>query len=901
MKRTFVHGLCYSAALSLLAASVAMADSTAQTLPYTQDWSVDNISSNDDWSGVSGIIGYIGITGATDDDNPNDTGDSNTVDVSNDSTTTSTGGGVHDISGSTIGLQGSGSAANPHIVIHLDTTGFETITVAYDLIDLDAQDAIQPIGLQYRVGGAGAWTHVATVADASDGAGLITPVSEVLPGAADNAALVEVRILTEDAAGSDSMTGIDNISITGSAIAPSPTNTVTVDSGASADGVTVFNTIQAAIASFASGGVNAGETPPFTVNVEPSGNPYVETLSLNDADTGNGDIQGDIVIQSATPGTLIDCRLNATNGDDGVLIYQSTLDVTITDFIFSPEQGAGVADDLVKLDENADSAPNTITFNSCIFTDVADAGGPLISAFAGSYSAPAAFTGQLAGTDCLVKHWGDNAEQFDSVFNDCLFYGANCRGIQYGTIATGGGQYDVNVNGTTFAFMGEAGTRAPIDLQGNGAQAKILTINDSTFTGSRHHAILVGFQDTNAHTVNINNTVFDSTNASRAYSGDDNTSLNLDNVTIHQGTSNPAIVYGGWDDTDWTNVTIQSAGSNAVLTVEAGAANTITVRDSIISGAGTAFGTLATVTEPAIDIDDSAIVQAGPDAVTAVGTPGGLSVGGNVTTTDPAYVDAANGDFTVQSWDYAAAGSNNFSLGGAAGFDSGASERAATFAGLTEIGGLVTDDLEGVVIADISGGFHGAASGTQASLTDNTVNEGINDLNGLMADFPGDGVPSYSGFYTLASGGNVANVSEIRIVSGNNGGTGGNGRSFHNVNLYTTTEDPPAAGSVWTPLIFEVIPAPFGSAGGAATDTISLSVLRDEAAAGDIASGITGLRVDFFATGNTADRFDDPYDAVNPLDRDGFGAAVEGAIMKEIEADFSVVTNVNEWMILDEQ
>ena len=41
------------------------ADNTAQTLPFSQDWTnIGLITANDDWSGVLGIVGYIGDYGS---------------------------------------------------------------------------------------------------------------------------------------------------------------------------------------------------------------------------------------------------------------------------------------------------------------------------------------------------------------------------------------------------------------------------------------------------------------------------------------------------------------------------------------------------------------------------------------------------------------------------------------------------------------------------------------------------------------------------------------------------------------------------------------------------------------------------------------------------------------------
>ncbi|MBP7354563.1 MAG: hypothetical protein KA928_00270 [Longilinea sp.] len=45
------------------------ADNTAQTLPFSQDWTnIGLITTNDDWSGVPGIMGYRGdgLTAAND-------------------------------------------------------------------------------------------------------------------------------------------------------------------------------------------------------------------------------------------------------------------------------------------------------------------------------------------------------------------------------------------------------------------------------------------------------------------------------------------------------------------------------------------------------------------------------------------------------------------------------------------------------------------------------------------------------------------------------------------------------------------------------------------------------------------------------------------------------------------
>ena len=204
------------------------ADSTPQTLPFSQDWSNTGlITANDNWSGVPGITGFIG-------DDPSTTAspidpqtflvDNTTVDViANQSNPNITNGGVAEFDGianPVVALQGSGAADAPNIVISINTTGLSGIVVAYVLRDIDgsADNAIQPVALQFRVGSSGNFTNIpaAFVADATTGpslATLVTPVSTILPAAAENQPLVQLRIITGNASGNDEWVGVDDILI----------------------------------------------------------------------------------------------------------------------------------------------------------------------------------------------------------------------------------------------------------------------------------------------------------------------------------------------------------------------------------------------------------------------------------------------------------------------------------------------------------------------------------------------------------------------------------------------------------------------------------------------------------------------------------------------------------------
>lgn len=208
------------------------ADSVPQTLPFAQDWSNTGlITASDDWSGVPGVVGYRGdgLTGGTGTDPQTILADgTGVVDVNANQTApnTFTAGGIAEfhLADPSVGLNGSGTADAPFILINLNTGGFQNIQVSYTLRDLDgsADDATQQVALQYRVGASGNFVNVPAgyVADATLGGSAMktTPVSVTLPAAADNQALLQVRVITSNAAGNDEWVGVDDIVVNGSAI-----------------------------------------------------------------------------------------------------------------------------------------------------------------------------------------------------------------------------------------------------------------------------------------------------------------------------------------------------------------------------------------------------------------------------------------------------------------------------------------------------------------------------------------------------------------------------------------------------------------------------------------------------------------------------------------------------------
>ena len=204
-----------------------------QTLPFSQNWSnAGLITVDDNWGGVPGIQGRRGdgITGGVGVDPQTllAADDPGVIDVNanrNDPNTFGTGG-VTEFDGNwrkVVALAGSGTADAPYLLIALNTTGWSNILAEYTVQDMDssADNAVQQVALQYRIGNSGAFTNLPAgyLADATIGPNQtkFTNVSVTLPAACNNQAEVQLRIMTTNATGNDEWVGIDNISISGTA------------------------------------------------------------------------------------------------------------------------------------------------------------------------------------------------------------------------------------------------------------------------------------------------------------------------------------------------------------------------------------------------------------------------------------------------------------------------------------------------------------------------------------------------------------------------------------------------------------------------------------------------------------------------------------------------------------
>ena len=223
--------------------ATAAAVNPAQPLPFAQNWTdIGQITTNDDWSGVPGILGFLGqeITTATGADPQTLLGVSavaNDIDViANQTSTGIANGGVAEfhIPDPVVGLNGSGTADAPHLLINVSTSGHTDVRVSYNLRDLDASadNAAMQVALQYRVGTTGDFTNLPDgyVADATtaDSATQVTPVSVLLPVAAWNQPWIQVRIITTNAVGNDEWVGVDDIEIVPDAADDAPAVASTV-------------------------------------------------------------------------------------------------------------------------------------------------------------------------------------------------------------------------------------------------------------------------------------------------------------------------------------------------------------------------------------------------------------------------------------------------------------------------------------------------------------------------------------------------------------------------------------------------------------------------------------------------------------------------------------------------
>lgn len=200
--------------------------------PLLQNWSNTNqITTNDNWTGVVAIEAFRGdgLAPVPGTDPRTILADSpgNPIDVNANQTNPATapvdGVAEFEIADPVVALKASDSATAPNLVIHLNTSMGcvgKPIIVSFRLRDIDnsANNAVTQVATQYRIGGSGNYSNIAGgyVADATTGPNQATFqrfMNLTLPNAAIGQTMLDVRIITTNAAGADEWVGIDDINV----------------------------------------------------------------------------------------------------------------------------------------------------------------------------------------------------------------------------------------------------------------------------------------------------------------------------------------------------------------------------------------------------------------------------------------------------------------------------------------------------------------------------------------------------------------------------------------------------------------------------------------------------------------------------------------------------------------
>ncbi|WP_345258794.1 hypothetical protein [Marinicella pacifica] len=356
----------YLLAVTLLTASMASANNTPHDLssgPFLQDWSNPSlITSNDDWSGVPSIEGFQGgglVSGNNVDPQTVLTADDpGTFDVFANETNPDTlnSGGVAEfdtLANPVVAFQGSGTADAPYLQIYLNTTGRQDIRVQYLLRDVDGSnnDSVQQVGLHYRVGSSGTWTNLpgGYVADASTGPNLSTatfPIDVTLPVAANNQAVVQLRVMTTNASGSDEFIGVDDINISSNPTATPVVATAVVDNNVSING---GNDGQATASG--SGGVppytyawSDGQTTATATNLIAG----VYSVTVTDNNGGNDAASVTITEPTAVVATaVVDNNVSVNGGNDGQATASGSGGVPPYTYAWSDGQTTATATNLI--------------------------------------------------------------------------------------------------------------------------------------------------------------------------------------------------------------------------------------------------------------------------------------------------------------------------------------------------------------------------------------------------------------------------------------------------------------------------------------------------------------------------------------------------------------------------
>lgn len=465
-----------------------------------------------------------------------------------------------------------------------------------------------------------------------------------------------------------------------------PKNPVIVDAAGGGD----YLTVNEAIASWCAGGENASGTAPFTatapfvIKVRPSTGPYDEALILAETVPGKGDIVGDIVIESEVPGTPAVLKLKnhpdavTAGNNDGFFIQQSTHDVTFRDLVFTysiSDTAVTPLDELVLIEEGgANSDMNLFSFYNCIFTEVGTDGEPMIMNKSSAFNAPPARGGPTRAVGARMFQYDNAPDQSSQVIVDnCVFYAGSSSNFLARNDGAGAEFVKIHNSISTWAGynafeVGGANPNARVEITGEDHTGGLMGGTVAFNPLAAGHGILITGTAA-GHQTEVSNTILYSQGTastpagaagSRGISGG-NSTLTLRDSLIY--VPNWAIVDTSHSDMLIENTTIVTP-TNAVYYTGTATGGKLTIRDSILAGAGTK---ISAAPPGGVEIFNSAFPTAGAHAIGAIG-------GGTPTTTgliqaDPMFIstDATLATFLdVDNAAYATAASDNGPLSGGA-------------------------------------------------------------------------------------------------------------------------------------------------------------------------------------------------------------------------------------------
>ncbi len=208
-------------------------------------------------------------------------------------------------------------------------------------------------------------------------------------------------------------------------VIPLDYTSILVDNGGSGD----FTTVGAAIGSINSSGTYAAGTAPFVINIKAGSGPYDEILTLDESST-SGQILGDLLLQSDTPGSKVNIKLQkSNNGNEGLKVYQSIYDVTFRDIIFSYSTTKKATSTLIRVQETSNNINyNWINMFDCVLTDIDTTNTPMAvskeDAIAKLKSVIPSGSGATTGVYLLsINQVTDTYESRNSRIVNSAFYG----------------------------------------------------------------------------------------------------------------------------------------------------------------------------------------------------------------------------------------------------------------------------------------------------------------------------------------------------------------------------------------------------------------------------------------------------------------------------------------------